>query len=54
MYIVHYVLSRFYKNDGLTGESTQEMQLAEQMVEQMKENTFVIVEDSLNDFGFGQ
>lgn len=55
MFIVHYVLSRFYKNDGLSGESTQEMQIAEQMVEQMKENAFVVIDDELsNNAGFGR
>jgi len=55
MFIVHYVLSRFYKNDGLSGESTQEMQIAEQMIEQMKENAFVVIDDELsNNAGFGR
>ena len=55
MFIVHYVLSRFYKNDGLSGESSQEMQIAEQMIEQMKENAFVVIDDELsNNAGFGR
>lgn len=54
MYLVHYILARFYKNDGLSGEATQEMQIAEDMLNQMKENAFVILEDSLNNAGFGQ
>ena len=55
LYIVHYVLSRFYKNDGLSGESTQEMQIAEQMIDQMKENSFVVIDDELSDnAGFGR
>ena len=45
-FIVHYVLR---KNDGLSGES-QEMQIAEQMIEKWKKN---VIDDELN-AGFGR
>jgi len=56
MFIVHYVLSRFYKSDGLLTESNQEMQVAEGLLDQMRtENTEVIGDElDINDAGFGE
>lgn len=45
-FIVHYVLHRLYKNDGLLTESREELQIAEDLLDEMKSNnTEIIVDD---------
>lgn len=54
-YIVHYVLYRMYKSDGLLNESREELQIAEDLLDEMKAmNTQVITDDRSADvIGFG-
>lgn len=56
MFIVHYVLSRFYKSDGLLNESNQEMQVAEGILDQMRTENIDVIGDELDpdDAGFGE
>lgn len=55
-FIVHYVLARLYKSDGLLNESNQELQIAENILQEMKaENTDVItdgIDGSVTGFGY--
>jgi hypothetical protein len=54
-FIVHYILSRLYKNDGLMGEANSEMQTAETMLDEMKSEATEIITDTqaTESFGFG-
>lgn len=54
-FIVHYVLWRLFKSDGQLSESTEELQIAEGLLEQMRADAMSIDSDSMspdND-GFG-
>lgn len=55
MFIVHDVLSKFFRNDGQLTESQNELQIAENLLQEMKaENTDVITDDISGDTeGFG-
>lgn len=55
MFIVHYALHRLYKNDGLISESREELQIAENILQEMKSDAQVIDTDSLSSAstGFG-
>jgi len=51
MYIVHYCLHRLYKNDGQLSEASEELQIAESLLQEMKaEGTYIFETAS---FGFG-
>lgn len=54
-YIVHFVLYRMYKSDGLLNESREELQMAEDLLDEMKAmNTSIIADDrSEGVIGFG-
>lgn len=54
-FIVHYVLARLFRNDGLLTESRDELQIAENMLQEMKAENFEVITDNVaggND-GFG-
>lgn len=54
MFIVHYALHRFYKNDGLLSESQEELQIAETLLEEMKSDAGSVITDLVSgDQGFG-
>lgn len=54
MFIVHYALHRFYKNDGLLDESQEELQIAESLLQEMKSDASSIITDQVaGDDGFG-
>lgn len=54
-FIVHYILYRMYKSDGLLTESREELQMAEDLLDEMKaKNTEVITDERSSDIdGFG-
>lgn len=52
-FIVHYILARLYKNDGLIAEANQEMQVAEGLLAEMKSDITEIIEDDLDGSGDG-
>lgn len=54
-YIVHYALSRLYKNDGLLNESREELQVSETLLAEMKSENFDVITDEVSDdtTGFG-
>lgn len=52
-YIVHYCLHRFYKNDGLLSEASEELQIAESMLQEMKSDATNVQEDEDRAIGFG-
>ncbi len=53
-FIVHYCLHRFYKNDGLLAESQEELQIAENLLSEMKTDAFSVITDEVaGDYGFG-
>lgn len=51
MFIVHYCLHRLYKNDGQLSEASEELQIAESMLQEMKAEATYIFEDE--SYGFG-
>lgn len=55
MFIVHYVLAKLYRGDGQLTESRDELQIAENMLQEMKaDNTDVITDNTEGDTeGFG-
>jgi hypothetical protein len=54
-FIVHYVLNRLYKSDGLLSEAGEELQIAEAFLQEMKADAQSIIEDTLSSDtdGFG-
>ena len=52
-FIVHYVLSRLYKSDGLLNEANQEMQIAESLLNEMKSENFDVLTDEVDTSGDG-
>lgn len=54
-FIVHYILSRLYKNDGQLSEANQEMQIAESYLSEMKSDNTEIIDDDIDgsNTGFG-
>lgn len=54
-FIVHYILYRMYKSDGLLNESREELQMAEDLLEEMKAKNFNVIVDDRSDavIGFG-
>lgn len=55
MYIVHYILHRLYKSDGLLSESREELQMAENILQEMRSDVQAVDEDILDGIneGFG-
>jgi len=45
MFIVHHVLWRLYKNDGLLTEAREELQMAEDLLDEMKANNTEVITD---------
>jgi len=52
MFIVHFVLHKLYRNDGLLNESREELQIAENILQEMRADAQVIDED-ISEVGFG-
>lgn len=54
-FIVHDVLSKLYRGDGLLTESRDELQIAENLLQEMKAENFEVITDDLdgNTAGFG-
>jgi hypothetical protein len=52
-FIVHYALSRLYKNDGLLNESREELQVAETLLTEMKSDNFDVITDGVSEDGTG-
>ncbi len=54
-FLVHYCLHRFYKNDGLLAESKEELEVAENLLQEMKlDATNVDTSDEVaGNYGFG-
>lgn len=51
-FIVHYVLYRLYKSDSLLAEAREELQMAEDLLDEMKAmNTSIITDDRSGDVG---
>jgi len=48
MFIVHYALNRLYKNDGLLNEAREELQIAENLLQEMRSEVQVIDVDLLS------
>ena len=55
MFIAHYVLSKLYRGDGLLTESRDELQIAENLLQEMKAENFEVMEDLVDGSteGFG-
>jgi hypothetical protein len=51
-FIVHYVLWRLYKNDGLLTEAQEEFNTAETLLEEMKSETFSVLNGEDDGFGY--
>lgn len=55
MYIVHMILYRLYKNDGLVSEAREELDNAESLLQEMKADQFSVIDDTQtgDPMGFG-
>jgi hypothetical protein len=51
MFIVHDVLSRLYRGDGMLTESRDELQFAENLLQEMKAENFEVISDDVAGFG---
>lgn len=53
MFLVHSALHKLYRNDGLLNEAREELQIAENILQEMKADATVI-ENDINTYGFGE
>lgn len=52
-FIVHYVLHRLYKSDGLLSEASEEMSVAETILQEMRSEATSIIDDDIDGSGWG-